>query len=291
MNSKNDVHQRWFAFFRSGIVYALLSGWMIVVYFPLYWTAITSFKAYVATLDATYVPWVDFTPTLDTWNEMLTGVQSRRIIQAFINSTIISLASATFAVVLGSMAGYGLARFHYRFGKWRNNEIAFWFISQRMMPPAAAVLAFMVMYRVLNLLDTQFGLILAYVSFNLPTVIWIMRDFLLQMPRDLEDSAMIDGASRLLAFWKVVVPLAAPSIVAVFIFSFIFTWNEYLFALILTFNNVATVPLLLAAQVTSIGVQWSKMAVLTGISLVPSIICAVLLERYIARGLLSGAIK
>lgn len=277
---------------RRGVAYLLLLGWGFLVFFPIYWTIITAFKQPIAINQGpTYVPWLDFQPTLDAWNEMLFGVQGPRVRQAFRNGAIISLTTGVLALILGSMAGYGLARFHYRWGRWRNDQIAFWFISQRMMPPIAAVLAFLIMYRWVGLLDSLVGMILAYVAFNLPLVVWIMRDFFAQMPRELEESAQLDGASPLRAFLSIALPLAAPGLVTSFILVFIFTWNEYLLALILTFENSVTVPLLLASQVTSIGVQWWKMAVLAVMSIVPSVICAVVLERYIVRGLFSGALK
>jgi multiple sugar transport system permease protein len=278
--------------FSRVLLYAIVLIWAIIVYFPLYWMLITAFKLPIAiNLGATYIPWVDFTPDLHAWVEMLTGIQSPRVFTAFRNGTLISITTAILSVALGSMAGFGLARFRYRWGPWRNNEIGFWFISQRMMPPVAIVLAFLIMYHFVNLLDNQFGLILAYTSFNVPLVIWIMRDYFLQLPVELEESALIDGASRLRSFVSITVPLAAPGLVTAFILSFIFTWNEYLFALILTFEQSVTVPLLLASQVTSIGVQYWKMAVLATMSIVPSIICAVALSRYIERGLFAGAFK
>lgn len=274
------------------LVYALLILWCLVVYFPVYWTVITSFKLPKdISNNVTYIPWVDFQPTLDAWNEILFGREQEVTFRYFTNGAIVSIGAAAFAVVLGAMAGYGLSRFQYRFGSWRNNEIAFWFISQRIMPPVAIVLAFLIMYRVVGLLDSIVGLLIAYLSFNLPLAIWILRDYFANVPKELEESALIDGASRLRAFWSIALPLAMPGVVTAFILCFIFTWNEYLFALILTFENSATVPLLLAAQVTGTGVQWWRMSVLALMGIVPSIVCALLLERYIRTGLFAGGIK
>ncbi len=278
--------------FSRVVLTASIIVWLSIVYLPLYWMVITAFKLPIAiSRGATYIPWIDFMPSLAAWSEMFTGVQSLRISSAFRNGLAISFVSATLAVVFGTMAGFGLARFQYRFGRWRNNEIGFWFISQRMMPPIASVMAFLLMYKSLGLLDEHLGLILAYISFSVPLVIWIMRDYFAQIPVEMEESALIEGASRLGSFFSITVPLATPGLVTSFILSFIFTWNEYLFALILTFEQSVTVPLLLASQVTSIGVQYWKMAVLSTLSLIPSSICAMVLSRYIERGLFSGAIK
>lgn len=274
------------------LVYVLLILWSLVVYFPLYWTVTTAFKQPKdISTNVTYIPWVDFQPTLQAWTDILFGREQEVTFRYFVNGAIVSVGAALLAVILGGMAGYGLSRFQYRFGSWRNNDIAFWFISQRIMPPVAIVLAFLIMYRYLGLLDNILGLLIAYLSFNLPLAIWILRDYFANVPKELEESALIDGASRLRAFWSIAVPLAMPGVVTAFILAFIFTWNEYLFALILTFEKSGTVPLLLAAQVTGTGVQWWRMSVLSLMGIVPSILCALILERYIRTGLFAGGIK
>ncbi len=274
------------------LVYGLLILWSLVVYFPIYWVVITSFKLPKdISTNVTYLPWIDFQPTLNAWNDIFFGGGRTNIFRYFANGAIVSLGGATVATLLGAMAGYGLSRFRYRLGGWRNNDIAFWFISQRIMPPVAIVLAFLIMYRFIGLLDNIVGLLIAYISFNLPLAIWILRDYFANVPKELEESALIDGASRLRAFWDIALPLAMPGVVTAFILSFIFTWNEYLFALILTFEKSGTVPLLLAAQVTGTGVQWWRMSVLALMGIVPSIFCAFLLEKYIRTGLFAGGIK
>jgi multiple sugar transport system permease protein len=268
----------------------MLIGWSLTIYFPLYWTLITSFKHPLAITKATYIPWVDFQPTLNAWRDILIVGEST-FTRHFLNGAIVSVTSSAAAVMVGALAGYGLSRFEYRFGGWRNNDIAFWFISQRIMPPIVIVLAFLIMYRYLGLVDTLFGLALAYTGFNLPLSIWLLRDFFAEIPLEIEESALIDGASRYRAFFAISLPLVIPGIVATFILAFIFTWNEYLFALILTFQNSGTVPLLLASQVTGTGVQWWRMSVLAILSILPSVSCAVVLERYIVSGLFAGSIK
>jgi multiple sugar transport system permease protein len=274
------------------LTYILLILWCVIVYFPIYWTLITSFKLPIAIAEkVTYIPWVDFKPSLHAWHDILFGADQSTVLRNFLNGGVVSITSAGVAVLLGAMAGYGLTRFEYKFGFWRNNDIAFWFVSQRIMPPIVVVLAFLIMYRYLGLVDTRLGLALAYIGFNLPLAVWILRDFFSEIPRELEESAMIDGASRFRAFWSIALPLSVPGLVATFILLFIFTWNEFLFALILTFQKAGTVPLLLASQVTGTGVQWWRMSVLAIMSIVPSIICAVILERYIVKGLFAGGIK
>src|SRR5215207_3146626 len=172
-----------------------------------------------------------------------------------------------------------------------NNDIAFWMISQRMLPPVAVVIPIYILFQRLHLLDTYAALIITYVTSNLPIVIWLMRDYISNIPIELEECASIDGASRYRIFWSVVLPLAVPGLVATFLFVLVFTWNEYLLALFLSSAKVQTLPLTIAAQNATRGPQWWNMSVLILIMIVPVIVIAIILERYITRGLLIGAVK
>ena len=172
-----------------------------------------------------------------------------------------------------------------------NNDIAFWLISQRMLPPVAVVIPIYVLFQQLHLLDTRTALIITYVAINLPIVIWLMRDYFQTIPLELEECASIDGASRYRIFWTIVLPLAVPGLVATFLFVLVFTWNEYLLALFLSGADAQTMPLTVAAQNNTRGPQWWYMSVLILIMIVPVIAIAIALERFIARGLLVGAVK
>ena len=172
-----------------------------------------------------------------------------------------------------------------------NNDIAFWMISQRMLPPIAVVIPIYILFQRLHLLDTHIALIITYVASNLPIVIWLMRDYLGTIPIELEECAAIDGASRYRVFWSIVLPLAIPGLVATFLFTLVFTWNEYLLALFLSSAKAQTLPLNVAAQNATRGPQWWYMSVLILIMIIPVIIIAIFLERYITRGLLIGAVK
>ena len=179
-----------------------------------------------------------------------------------------------------------------RFGRaMGNNDIAFWLISQRMLPPVAVVLPIYVLFQRLHLLDTRAALIITYLAVNLPIVVWLMRDYFQSIPIELEECAAIDGASRYRIFWSVVLPLSVPGLVATFLFVLVFAWNEYLLALFLSGSRAQTLPLTVAAQNATRGPQWWYMSVLILIMIIPVIAIAIALERYIARGLLVGAIK
>jgi multiple sugar transport system permease protein len=172
-----------------------------------------------------------------------------------------------------------------------NDDIAFWMISQRMLPPIAVVIPIYILFQRLHLLDTYTALIITYVTSNLPIVVWLMRDYISTIPIELEECAAIDGASRFRIFWSIVLPLAVPGLVATFLFVLVFTWNEYLLALFLSSANSQTLPLVIAAQNATRGPQWWNMSVLILIMIVPVIVIAVILERYITRGILIGAVK
>ena len=172
-----------------------------------------------------------------------------------------------------------------------NDDIAFWMVSQRILPPVAVVVPIYVVFQNLGLLDTRTALAVTYVAVNVPIVVWLMRDFLMSIPLELEESAMIDGASRYRIFWSIVLPLSAPGLAATFILVLIMTWNEYLLALFLSSANAQTLPILIAAQNATRGPQWWYMSVLIVVMIVPVVAMAVALERYISRGLLIGAVK
>jgi len=172
-----------------------------------------------------------------------------------------------------------------------NTDIAFFMISQRILPPVAVVIPIYVLFQRFGLLDTHAALVITYVAVNLPIVVWLMRDFFESVPMDLEESASLDGASRYRVFFTIVLPLAKPGLAATFLLVLILCWNEYLIALFLSTANAQTLPLLVAAQNATRGPQWWYMSVLIIILIVPVVAITVVLQRFITRGLLIGAIK
>lgn len=172
-----------------------------------------------------------------------------------------------------------------------NSDVEFWIISNRIMPPIVAVLPIYVMFQQLRLLDTQFALIATYTAVNLPIVVWLTRDFFAAIPLDLEESAEIDGASKLRVFFTIALPLVRSGLVATFLLVLILAWNEYLLALFLTNADAQTMPVLVSAQNTTRGPQWWNMSVLIVVMIAPVVIIATFLQKHIARGLLVGAVK
>lgn len=196
----------------------------------------------------------------------------------------LAAAIALFLIALGTV----VPRFRASVG---NNDIEFWMISNRIMPPIVAVLPIYVMFQHLRLLDTQFALISTYTGVNLPIVVWLTRDFFAGIPLDLEESAEIDGASKIRVFFTIALPLVRSGLAATFMLVLILTWNEFLLALFLTNANAQTMPVLVAAQNTTRGPQWWYMSVLIVIMIAPVIVIAAFLQKHIARGLLLGAVK
>ena len=172
-----------------------------------------------------------------------------------------------------------------------NSDIAYWLISQRILPPIAVVIPMYVLFQQLGLLDSLVALVITYVAANLPIVVWLMRDFFASLPRELEESAAVDGASVYRIVRSIVLPISVPGLVATVLIVLIFAWNEFLIALVLTGANAQTMPLQVAAQNATRGPQWWAMSVLILIMIAPVVAMAIALERYITRGLLVGALK
>jgi len=271
---------------RNILKYIGLVLWLIFIVFPIYWTVVTSLKTREdVIIEAKYAPWVDFTPTLKNyWNvykEQNTG-------KYLLNSAVASFSSTIVALLIGSMAAYGLSRFSYKFGFMRNKDIFFWIISQRMMPPIVSVLALFVMFHAVKILDTRLALIITYITFNLPIVVWLMRSFIDQVPTSIEEAAQIDGASYMQILFRIVLPTIVPGIIASFLLCMIFAWNEFLFALILTFDRAQTMPLLVAFQRSQEAIKWWNISALSVITIMPVLILFLLLQKYFLRMTMLG---
>lgn len=273
----------------GAVSYIILIFWSLVLFFPMYWVVITSFKHPIdMARRATYLPFIDFQPGLHAWHYLFVE-RIEWFMQPFMNSVVIAFVSSTIALVIGSLAGYALARFDYN---GHNDSIVLAFMSQRMFPGALFILAFLVMFRELKLLDTRASLIIVYASGAIPFIVWVMRDFFATIPVEIEESAMIDGASRLRIIFRIAMPLAAPGLVAVFVLSLIGAWNEYLVAVTLTFREAITIPLFMQMQVSQTGyTEWWNMSAISLVSVIPVVIAGMALEKYISSGLTFGAMK
>jgi multiple sugar transport system permease protein len=258
----------------------------MVFLFPLYWGLSTSLRTPLETFTIAGfgIPWISFTPTLDNWIDQLQVPETQ---DALVNSTLI----ATFATLLalGTPTADALARF--RFELVHNRDLAIFFFAQRVLPPVATVIPFYLVMRTLGLLDTHLALVLVNATFILPFVVVILRQGFLDLPVELEESALVDGADHWGAFWRVALPLAAPVIAATGLIIFGRAWNEFLFALAIASKGAITIPVHMAGTAGTRGVQFWYLAVRQMIAIIPPVLIALLAQRYIIRGLTLGAVK
>ena len=269
--------------------YSLLAILVTLAFlFPLYWGLSTSLRTPLETFTIAGfgIPWVSFTPTLDNWIDQLQVSETQ---DALVNSTLIASFATLLALLLGTPAAYALARF--RFELIQNRDLTIFFFAQRVLPPVATVIPFYLVMRTLGLLDTHLALILVNATFIMPFVVVILRQAFLDLPVELEESALIDGADHWGAFWRIALPLAAPAIAATALIIFGRAWNEFLFALAIASKGAITIPVHMAGTAGTRGVQFWYLAVRQMIAIVPPVLIALLAQRYIVRGLTLGAVK
>ncbi|MBV9170940.1 MAG: carbohydrate ABC transporter permease [Chloroflexi bacterium] len=278
-----------------------LSVWMIFAIFPVFWGYLNSFKPPEQIFDLP--PKLIFTPTLHnyavifglevgaeaegvTQTQQATGAVSQ-LPRYFLNSLIISTGTMVLSLLLGCLAAYSLARFNFRAKRYMLLSVLF----VRMVPAVVLVIPIYTLWRALGLLDTHQGLILAYLSFNLPFVIWMMRGFFVDIPVEIEEAALIDGCSRLSALVRVILPLAAPGMAATAIFALLLGWNEFLFAVLLTADKAKTLTPAILNYVTDRAVLWGNLYAAASIVLLPVLIFSLAVQKHLARGLTGGAVK
>lgn len=269
-------------FFILAIVIAAIS------FLPFYWAMSLSIRNPIEafTVSGLSVPFVQYKPTLTNWKTELSVGETQK---ALWNSIIIALCTAAAVVTLGTPAAYAIARFRFR--RPTNQDITIWFLSQRVLPPVATAIPFFLIIRFLGLLDTRAALILVNITFNLPFVVVIMRQAFIDLPIELEEAALVDGANHVNIFWRISLRLAAPSLVAAILIVIAFTWNEFLFALMIGSLRAKVIPVHMAGAVDTRGIQFWFVGVRTIIAMAPPVILALLAQRYIVRGLTFGAVK
>jgi multiple sugar transport system permease protein len=271
---------------RFGFI-ALYTGFLLL---PLYWVIVTAFKPQEDLLHDPPV-WFPGEPTGINFAEALNKFAGWKGLE---NSLIVAFSTTALAVLVGTAAAYSMARF-----RTGGKHLAFWFLSQRLMPPVAVVIPIFLLYSRYSeewlgfrLIDTHIGLILLYTVFALPFTVWMTYAYFRQMPVELEEAALVDGCSRFQALWKIAWPLAAPGIISAAAFAFIFSWTEFLFAVVLARGNTVTLPVALAGMVSSFqGNLYGAASALTVVSLAPALILGVLVQRHLVRGLTLGAVR
>ncbi len=262
----------------SGVVITLL------FLFPIFWMILTSFKQQVDIF--TSPPKLFFSPTLSTYKEYLhrSDVSGR-----LLNTVIIAVSAGLLSTIAGAMAGYAVSRIKAK-GMWL---IGILILLSRGVPPIALAVPLFLVSRKLGLSDKHITLILAYCTFLIPYVMWLMRGFFISIPKEMEEAALVDGCSRYGAFFKIIIPISIPSLISTFIFSIILAWNELLFALVLTSRYASTIPVAIASLAgdTEKGADWAALTAVGTVTVIPVIIFALLVQKWLIQGLAEGATK
>lgn len=271
-----------FGWLRAGLLHAAVIGAAIVFVFPYLWMVLSAFKSKPDLI--AIPPKVIFTPTLENFAGL---IDDFHILPALWNSIVVVLMATTLAVVLGSLAAYALARFRFR----GRDAIALDLLAIRMVPPIAAAIPVYLIALQTGLFNTYWVLALVNAVFNVPLVVWVLRVFVEELPVSIEESALVDGCSRLRILWSITLPLVAPGLVAVTILTAIFVWNEFLFANILTGPETKTLPVVVALSIQPRGVAWGIAAAGGALISLPIVIPLILIQRYLVRGLTFGVVK
>ena len=254
---------------------------VVIFVFPVYWLFIISFK----TPDEIFAfPPVWYPNSIQFANYAVLFKDGDAATVG--NSLILASVSTFFAMILGTIAAYSLVRF-----KTGSENLAVWIISQRMMPPVAIVFPLFLLYVWMGWVDTYFGLILLYTAFSLPYVIWMMRGYIEDIPLELEESALVDGCTRWEVLWKVVLPMARSGLFATAVFTFIFAWNDFLFALVLTRTEVTTYTVQVTHYFGGQSNFWAKIAAMSVLGTIPVFFTVAIMQRYLVRGISMGAVK
>jgi multiple sugar transport system permease protein len=266
--------------------YLVLFFALLVAIAPIYWMLTISLKT-EADQFASPPHWISFAPTLAHYYDAFV---ERSFGQYLVTSALVAVLSTAAALVIGTLAAYALARFRLPFDL--DKKLSLWILSTRMFPAIVTAIPLFLMMRDLQLLNTRLSLVIVYTGFNLPFVVWMMRGFFAELPRDLEEAAMVDGDSRLGALRRVELPLVAPGLAATAVFCLIVSWNEFLFALVLTQTDAAmTLPVGIAGRVTQYEIKWGVMSAAGAVAIVPILVFALAVQKYLVRGLSLGAVK
>lgn len=267
------------------LLYVVTFAILVIIAFPLYWLVTTSVKL---PADAATAPPV-IVPTRFTLENYRAALATPGVAQAFLNSIIVSVSATLLTTFLGSLAAYALAKTYLSFAV--RQGLLVWILVTRIFPPVTTAIPYYVIIKNLRLGDTHVALILTYVAYGLPFVIWLMLGFFQDLPSDIEKAAIVDGCSLWQRFRQVILPLALPGLAVTSVFAFIYAWNELLYASILTSFNAKTIPVVVAGFISDQFLRWGEMTAIGSIMIIPVLLFAAGAQRYLVRGLTFGAVK
>jgi multiple sugar transport system permease protein len=263
----------------SYIAVGLFLLWVLI---PIVTVFLNSIKP--ASAIFTRMPDFDFTPTLEHYEGVL---NEGRFPGQLLNSAIVAIGATILSLVVGTPAAYALARIRFPYRRWWFNA----FLVARMVPAVALVAPMFVLMQQSGLRNTHIGLILTHTSFALPLVVWLMHGFFQELPRELDEAARIDGASRWTTFLRVALPLTWPGLAVTAVLTIFFSWNEFLFALVLTGPDTQTMPIGVSAFIGTVSVNWGASSAAAVIAMLPMFVIGLAIQRFLVRGLVMGAVK
>lgn len=267
---------------RTAILTGITLILMILVIVPVLWFILVSLQA--PTQSAAQAPLANLRFTLQNYVNVFSKL---RFLRYFANSLIVSIIATGVTLVIGSLASYSFSRLRNKV----TENLSFWILSTRMLPPIAVIIPIYLLMSAVNLLDTFLGMIIVYMTISIPYSVWMLKSFFDEIPRELDEAAMVDGCSKIGILSRIVVPIAIPGIISTGVFNFILLWSEFLFALIITSIGTKTLPVAIAAFITDKGIEWSNMAAAGSVLIVPLAVMFYFIQRFLIRGLTFGVIK
>lgn len=266
------------------VLYIVIAIVLVIIAFPVYWLISTSLKPGLESLTnpPTYIP------SHLVFDNYIAVLKSENV-KFLRNSLIVALASTFLTTIMGAMAAYALSKTYIAF--WLRRLLMLWILVTRIFPPITTAIPYYVIIKNLGLSDTHSALVITYVSYGLPFVIWLMLGFFQDMPADIEKAAIVDGCSMWQRFRQVVLPLTLPGLAVTAIFAFIYAWNEFLFASIITSFNAKTLPVVISTFISDQYLRWGEMSAMGSMMVIPVMIFALATQKYLVRGLTFGAVK
>lgn len=261
------------------LFYLAVAGMALIVLFPFLWMVSSSLKSQLDII--AWPPKLVFTPTLAHYARVF-GEQN--FLQYFINSTVVGVASVGLSLLLGLPAAYSIARF-------RQQRLAVFILLARLMPGISFLMPWYIVFSRLGLMDSYIALILSHMLIALPIIVWIMSSYFATIPKELEESAMVDGATRQYAFWRIILPLSVPGIITATTLSFIFSWNNFMFSQVLSMEKTKTLPIAVYNFLSYAEVDWGGVMAAAVAIMAPAIALTMIFQKYVAKGLTMGAVK
>lgn len=265
---------------RKILIFIFLIIVLIIFIFPVYWLILTSIQPRGEIMNS---PPNFYTknPTFEHWKFVV-----NETLPEFFNSFVIASFATIIAIILGATSGYAFAR--YNVG---GDKLPLWILSLKFFPPVVAVIPYFLMMKTLRLIDTRAAVIIPHLIITVPFAVWMIKGFIQEVPRELEEAAMIDGCSQINVIRKITLPLLAPGLVVTAFFCFIWSWNNFMFALVLTRNRALTLPVAIAGMREAHGLMWGEVSAAAALGTIPIIIIAIILQKYLVRGLSLGSFR